>query len=64
MKAKHIVILLLLGAIAGTELLQVRDARRTALSACVGATEGTDSACDSCYHAIYGASDKECGLCE
>ena len=29
-----------------------------------GPEAGTDAQCDSCYHAIYGETDKGCGLCE
>jgi hypothetical protein len=59
------------GAILGSVVVVIdkdrkhdREYNENRLEHCLNQTERTDFECDSCYHAIYGQENKNCGLCE
>lgn len=60
---KLLFLILLLAALRLGSDVDSRDAAAASLQRCVATTDATDAECDSCYHAIYGATDTNCGLC-
>lgn len=50
--------------ISSSNRINTKETKESQLQKCLNTTQMTDIECDSCYHAIYGQEDKNCGLCE